>query len=355
MALQELTFETVSSIIPYDVSAFEPSNVGVSSITKSAERAEKKHINVPNPETFLKERFENVEDVLDSYTSYMKQINSHVEKKMHERKGNPDMAKNSASAKGLGCNNFIESLKKSVPLDSEMYAESRDLIEIATMGLILLDLNAFNVNYSNLDKVAALDKFVSIGVLNPKYADLALKVTSDACPSCAEYRTVFSMFEEGVKAEVFTIYSVLSSKKLIEEDLEVVKTNPAQDVFEGIDIGIRKKGKKDFIALYDIKKAINSSASGVCFITNIGGTVYAYEAESYIPSLVETYGVEQNVIDTAKRRKLPFVIVRVPQNFNFPSGLFGMENFDEEEYTAFHDRVVTETNFQIDKRKGEHK
>ena len=362
MALQELTFEEVSSIVPYDATAFEPADVGDSFLTDSMELAKEKGIGVPKPENFIKEKYENVEEVLDSYTSYMRQINSHVENRMREGRGNPEMAKNSAFKKGLGCYDFIKSLEsasldKEGVISNELFNESKNLIETATMGLILLDLHTFNINYSNLDKVKALDKFVNMGVLNPKSADLAMKVTSEACPGCAEYRTTFGFFGEGVKAEVFTIYSILSSKELIEEEgLEVVKASPNDDVLKGIDIGIRKKGEKNFMVLYDIKKAENPSSTGVCSITNKGGAIYAYESGYYAPSLVGDcgkYRVEQNVFNTARDNF--FVIGRFPENFNASDDISEIENFDKREYIAFRDRLITETKFSINKWKGEQK
>jgi len=351
MALQELTFEEVSSIIPYDIASYVPIVNKNEKVDRYAEQAIERHMTVPKPEDFIREEVQNVESALGEFTSYMHKINSSVENKMKRGVGNIEMAKSSILAKGLGCKTFTSYLKDHVA-SQDLYNESVELIKAATMGLMLLDLDTFDINFETFGRIATLDRFADLGVLSPNKADLALEVVSEACPDCVEYKRQYSNFNEGLKAEVFTIYSLLSSQELV-SNYEVLKANPNEDV-EGIDVVIRKRGEKSYTALYDVKKATDRFSSGVCTLCYENGQVRPYENDEYRLSLIEEYKINLNPVGrTPERTKKPVVIVRMPDNFATDDSISGIAEFDKQEYIAFLTRILNETWYITERRRKE--
>jgi len=366
MALANIPLERLSSIGPVEPSGYQELTWKDNTVDRIAKESSKKNLEPPNPENYIESYlnkqdesftgFDTLDSVLDAYSFYMRVIKNKIDTKIELGKDGLQTAKNAYFTRSLGCKAFKECI--SGLLDSEsVKAEFERHLNLITEIMTVIDINSFEKRKkdygspeSRFSKSLVLNNFVDMAVLEPARADRLLELVRDICPNTLEYQNAYHRFVEGAKAEIISIYSVLSSKVILEGGYKVCLPNKMEDVAMGMDVKILDK--EGNLALFlDVKKAENLSSSLVCSVEPLkgGGTIVTRSgfAEDYLREQLD-------INDTSvKRLNVPEIIVRVPSDFNVYDEDAGMDIFNDTEYNAFRLCIVSEVDAALRKRETE--
>jgi hypothetical protein len=367
MSLSNVPLETVFSIRQgdggegnEDIPIFPDgylTRVEDSSIRNLAEDADDRNLKAPDAEKFIlryvdpeKEDFELVKDplkVLGIYSEYMRDISRRVEQKIESGKNPVMISQNAAFQRSRGSKNFVNFIAESGYFSPESYENHLDLINVLTESLAVMDIGSYEARTNQKKGSSALTNITALSVIKSGQADLAFDILEHAYPKNLKYKESYRAFTEGALAEILTLYAIINTKVLSENNVYIDKVSSYRDVFEGIDYVIKNE-KGDELLYFDVKsEGYTNGARGIGLLRYEGGNIRGYSAGMSKDSIISEYGVEPSVHDTLRKRGIPFIIVRVPSDFNTYDSTTRVDIFDKKRYDLFSDQVSSEIRYYL--------
>lgn len=320
--------------------------------------AENNNLNPPDVRKFIDdyvskkskedEKFGGIEDlpqVLEIFTKYMGLISDRVDSSVSQGKDLTLLAKNTVGRRCYGCNNFIKYMAESGYFTPELVDSSVEILKVSTEALSVIDSNAFESSRNNnpVQKAAVLADLIDLSVIYPFKADAVFNVIRNSCPKNIKSQGSREDFVKGALSEILTVYSILDSETVLGGDYQISKPSANNDVSDGTDFCVGRRNARNIyedILYFEVRKGTPSSY-GVCSLDLKNNALIAESCGMKLSHLIDEYDIENNVINCIKRRKIPFIVVRMKPDFDFSN---------DQEYNDFSNQIITEMDEKIKER-----